>query len=203
MRNNSGRIPRHGRASKQPRNVAVTASRFREARQTCSLTVPAAAKLLRVTERTLQNWESGRARVPYAAYKLMRVLRGGEMLDAAWTGFRLHRDTLWTPEGHPFRPADLTWWSLTCRMADSFRALVSRPGLVIASGAGEVSAREASAEPPIPRSPVVQIADTPPSEGVLMVRAVPRSAEGGTPYSNHGVRTFRVTESPVCVGGAA
>jgi DNA-binding XRE family transcriptional regulator len=203
MRSKRGTLSGVNQPRQTARTRAVTGSRFRTARAACCLGLPEAAKLFRVTPRTIQNWETGRVRVPYAAFKLMRVLRGHDLPHPAWKGFRLVGNTLWTPEGHPFRPDHMAWWSLTCRMADSFRALVSRPGLVIASGAGEVSAREASAEPPIPRSPVVQIADTPPSEGVLMVRAVPRSAEGGTPYSNHGVRTFRVTESPVCVGGAA
>lgn len=102
----------------------MTASRFRDARHLCSLTIPAAAKLLRVTERTVQNWESGRARVPYAAFKLMRILRGHELPHPAWRGFRVVGDTLWTPEGRSFRPDHMAWWSLTCRMADEFRALV-------------------------------------------------------------------------------
>lgn len=103
----------------------MTASRFRDARLACLLSVPAAAKLLRVTERTVQNWEAGRVRVPYAAFKLMRVLRGYELPDPAWRGFRVVGDTLWTPEGHPFRPDHMAWWSLTCRMADEFRRLAA------------------------------------------------------------------------------
>lgn len=101
----------------------MTGARFRETRQVCCLSIPAAAKLLRVTERTIQNWESGRTEVPYAAFKLMRLLRGYELPGEAWRGFRLVGDTLWSPEGLAFKAADHYWWSLTCRMASEFRAI--------------------------------------------------------------------------------
>src|SRR3546814_3389691 len=81
---------RHGYLGKTPRIRAVTAFRFREMRLSCALSVAAAAKVLHVTARTLHNWESGASRVPYAAYKLLRLLRGGELPGAAWKGWRLH-----------------------------------------------------------------------------------------------------------------
>src|SRR5690606_5254462 len=91
----------------------------------CGLSQGAAAKVLRLTKRTVQNWEAGRASIPYAAYKLLRILRGYELPHPAWRGFRVVGDTLWTPEGHPFRPDHMAWWSLTCRMADEFRRLAA------------------------------------------------------------------------------
>lgn len=72
--------------------------------------------------------------MPYAAYKLMRILRGHELADSAWKGFRVVGDTLWSPEGFPFKPSHMVWWSLTCRMADQFRHLMRSdvPVLVVA-----------------------------------------------------------------------
>ena len=221
MRSKGGKLARVGTAAKGPRTRAVTASRFREARSVCCLSVPAAAKLLRVTERTLQNWEAGRVRVPYAAYKLMRVLRGHELAHPAWSGFRVVGDTLWTPEGHPFRPDHMTWWSLTCRMADEFRAQARRRAACEASRSSLVSSGTAAGpvnppeptryppptgvlEPPRPSRPTL----TPPPAGVSAVPARRRR----TPSSNHGVksawngsvkpsRTRKV--SPVHAGGEA
>jgi transcriptional regulator with XRE-family HTH domain len=103
----------------------VTGSRFRTARAVCCLSVPEAAQLLRVSERTIQYWESGRVRVPYSAYKLMRILRGYELPGHAWRGYTLRGDTLWSPEGLPFKAADHRWWSLTCRMAAEFRSMAA------------------------------------------------------------------------------
>src|SRR3546814_19751205 len=88
---------RHGYLGKTPRIRAVTAFRFREMRLSCALSVAAAAKVLHVTARTLHNWESGASRVPYAAYKLLRLLSGGALPGAAWKGWRLHGDTLYSP----------------------------------------------------------------------------------------------------------
>src|SRR5690606_35715132 len=110
MRTPRTKPARAGRAKKQLRINAVTAARFREMRLTCGLSIEAAAKVLHLTERTLHNWESGRVRIPYAAYKLLRILRGHELADPAWRGFRVVGPVLWTPEGHSFRPDHLTWW---------------------------------------------------------------------------------------------
>ena len=85
------------------------------------LTIEQAAKLLRVSERTLHNWEAGRVRIPYAAYKLIRILRGYELPGDAWKGYRLIGDTLWSPENLPFKAADARWWSLTVCMAHEYR----------------------------------------------------------------------------------
>jgi DNA-binding transcriptional regulator YiaG len=132
MRISRRKLSRAGKAGKLPKTPVVTASRFRDTRLVCRLTIPSAAKLLRVTERTVQNWESGKVRIPYAAFKLMRILRGYELPDPAWRGFRVVGATLWTPEGHAFRPDHMTWWSLTCRMADEFRQRALRRRAVAA-----------------------------------------------------------------------
>src|SRR3546814_18321835 len=92
-------------------------------RLSCALSVGAAAKVLHVTARTLHNGEAGASRVPYAAYKLLRLLRGGELPGAAWKGWRLHGDTLYSPEGHGFGARDHAWWSLLVRRAAMFGEL--------------------------------------------------------------------------------
>jgi transcriptional regulator with XRE-family HTH domain len=79
------------------------ASRFREARLLAALSVSDAGKLFRVTPRTVRNWEAGRALVPYAAFKLLRILRGYELPGRAWRGYYLKGDTLWSPEGLAFK----------------------------------------------------------------------------------------------------
>ena len=60
--------------------------------------------------------------MPYAAYKLLRLLRGGKVLGAGWDHFYVRRDVLVTPEGHEFKAGDLAWWSLLVRQAREFRS---------------------------------------------------------------------------------
>ncbi len=107
------------------RSRAVSASRFKDVRLSCALSVADAGKLFRVTPRTIQNWEAGRVSVPYAAFKLMRILRGYELPGHEWKGYRLVGDTLWSPEGLAFKAADHRWWALTVRMAHEFRGIMA------------------------------------------------------------------------------
>lgn len=118
------RAARSGRAGKAPRVRYVCAERFREARYQCVLSQQATAKLLRVSLRTVRNWEIGATAIPYAAYKLMRILRGFELPGEDWRGWRLIRGTLWSPEGRGFRARDHAWWSLLVAQADAFRKMM-------------------------------------------------------------------------------
>ena len=99
----------------------VTSEQFRDARVYAGLTREQAADLVGVSLRTIGHWETGAARPTYAAFKLLRVLRHGDIADPRWSGYSFVRGKLVTPENHTFEPSDMTWWSLTCRMAHAFR----------------------------------------------------------------------------------
>lgn len=120
MRNAETGQPRPGKRKKRPRINVVAPERFREARLTCFLNVAAAAKLLRVTEKTLHNWETGKTRIPYAAYKLMRIMRGGELpgVGDSWAGWQFTwNEVLISPEGHRFKPHEFSWLHLLIEQA--------------------------------------------------------------------------------------
>ncbi|WP_185820090.1 VC1465 family Xer recombination activation factor [Xanthomonas sp. GW] len=102
------------------------ADRFRTARFTLGLSIRDCAALLRVSVRTVANWEAARSRIPYTAYKLMRVLRGGKLLGPDWTGFQVRGDVLATPEGRELRSSDLVWWSLLVLQAQEFRNIMAQ-----------------------------------------------------------------------------
>lgn len=87
--------------------------------------VEACADLLQVSERTVRNWESGSARIPYTAYKLMRLLRGGKVLGPEWRDYFVRGAELVTPEGRRFHVSDLAWWSLLVRQAQMWRDSIS------------------------------------------------------------------------------
>ena len=90
-----------------PAAAFIDPDSFRLARGRAVLTRAAAASFLGVTERTVRNWEEGRTRIPYAAFKLLRCYSGFELPHPAWEGFTFHRETLWSPDGRAYRADDL------------------------------------------------------------------------------------------------
>ena len=81
------------------------------------------AKFLQVSERTIHNWESGRHIIPFAVYKLLRLLNGMDLPGGTWEGWRFAGGKLWSPEGHSFTGKDGSWWSLLVRRAAMFDKL--------------------------------------------------------------------------------
>lgn len=84
---------------------------------------PDAAKMLHVSLRTLQNWLSGRHQVPYAVYKLLRMMRYMELPGQSWQGWHFSRGMLVTPEGRTISGKDGSWWSLLVRQSRGFSSL--------------------------------------------------------------------------------
>ncbi len=106
----------------------MLASRFKVLCADAGLSVDEVAKFLHVTPRTVRYWFSGQSSVPYAAYKLVRVLRWFELPQKGFEGWCMHSGKLWTPEGHGIAPEDGSWWSLLVRQARCFRTLYQRSG---------------------------------------------------------------------------
>lgn len=72
---------------------------------------------LGVSVRTVRNWENGFTCIPYAAFKLLRILSGWELPFRSWQGFSVRGDVLWTPEGKPLYAWEMNWLALTFSMA--------------------------------------------------------------------------------------
>ncbi len=105
---------------------------------------PDAAKLLHVSLRTLQNWLSGTHQVPYAVYKLLRLIRYTELPGQAWQGWHFSRGQLVTPEGRTIDGSESAWWSLLVRQAHGFGQLYQENLQLKASAssfAGRVNAK--------------------------------------------------------------
>lgn len=104
--------------------VAVSANQFRDARIFSGMSREAAADFLQVSVRTIGHWETGRARPSYAAFKLLRVMRHGDLIHPAWSACKINRrGALVTPEGHEIWSSDLAWLSLLVRRAKAFGEL--------------------------------------------------------------------------------
>ncbi len=75
---------------------------FRDMRRRADLTRKQAADLLDVTGRTIQNWETGGARIPWLAYRMLRILTGCALPGKAWDGWTVHGERLYAPNGRWF-----------------------------------------------------------------------------------------------------
>lgn len=150
---------RAGKRGKQPSRHRITADQFRDARKGAGLTREQASGLLGVSLRTVGGWETGASRCPYAAFKLLRVLKHGEFMDVRWSGFQIIRGKLVTPENHEIDPGDLAWLTLLCRRADAFSELLhqrdARAGRTSVASTGlvySVTSRTPVAEFPVTSS---------------------------------------------------
>jgi DNA-binding XRE family transcriptional regulator len=102
------------------------AQRFRAMYRSLGMDLPSCAKFLHVTERTLHNWESGKHDIPYATFKLLRLMNGLELPGKTWAGWQFQGGKLWSPEGRSFEGTDGSWWSLLLRQARQFPVLSAR-----------------------------------------------------------------------------
>jgi DNA-binding XRE family transcriptional regulator len=75
---------------------------FRDIRRCADLTRKQAAVVLDVTVRTIQNWETGGARIPWLAYRMLRILTGCALPGKVWEGWTVHGDRLYAPNGRWF-----------------------------------------------------------------------------------------------------
>lgn len=107
---------------RRPSFVHVDREAFYLERRTAGLTRKDAAHFLGVTVRTLRNWENGANRIPYPAFRLIRMRAGGIVHAPGWDGWRFGRDgALFSPEGRSFQPWELQQLRLVFSMAEHFR----------------------------------------------------------------------------------
>ena len=114
-------IEKH-RRKKQPRRHPHFAwadpERFYAERVAAGMTQKQAAEYLGVSVRTMRNWETGCNRIPYPAFKLVRMRAGAIVHVEGWEGWRFARDgALMTPDGRTFQPWELQNLQLVVSLA--------------------------------------------------------------------------------------
>lgn len=83
----------------------ISPDKLRETRILSGFSKKEAADMFHVTYRTWHNWESGRVQVPYAAFKLLRILTGYELPGEAWRGFWFAGDASMVSRGQKVHSA--------------------------------------------------------------------------------------------------
>jgi len=114
------------------------------------LSYDSAAKILHVTPRTVRYWAAGQTAIPYAAYRLLRIMTGAELPIPGWDGWHMHSGKLWSPEGFGFLPGDSSWWGHLVRKARLFQTMYDRETQLrmVLMRAGRVDAQPRGAPAP-------------------------------------------------------
>ncbi len=99
---------------------------FRDLRRMLLLTRRETAAALDVTPRTVQNWETGGARIPWMAYRMLRILHGCALPGADWEGWTMTGDTLTAPNGRHFTAGELQHIEQIFGMARLWRQAYTR-----------------------------------------------------------------------------
>lgn len=117
------RLRRH-----DPDSRAQLAFRFKAMYLSLGMDLPACAKYRHVTERSLHNWLSGKHDIPFATYKLLRLLNYMDLPGKAWDGWCFRSGKLCSPEGRSINPVDASLWGLLVRRAHAFEHVHRRVG---------------------------------------------------------------------------
>jgi hypothetical protein len=89
--------------------IYIDPSDFVLMRHRAFLTVTKTARLLDVDYKTVSNWEKGKARIPYTAYRVLK-LKVGYVFDDEYFGEWFTRgNILWSPEGRAFYAHELRY----------------------------------------------------------------------------------------------
>lgn len=102
---------------------------FSDLRKQAGLTRKEAAEELNVTPRTIQNWETGGARIPWMAYRMLRILRGRALPGVFWEGWTVSGRELVSPAGRVFDAVWLLHVENVFAQAKLWRQMYSRAGV--------------------------------------------------------------------------
>jgi len=102
---------------------------FKDLRRQAGLTRIEAAKALDVTGRTIQNWETGGARIPWMAHRMLRILRGYALPGKDWEGWTIRGDKLFAPNERSFTAGELAYLEHMFAMARLWRQMYARSGI--------------------------------------------------------------------------
>lgn len=117
-----------GRLASRAARRWIEPQAFQDLRLESCMTRAQAAKALDVTPRTVQNWETGGARVPWMAFRMLRILNGYALPGSAWELWTVRGAELIAPNGFSFTAPELEYLQSVFAQARLFRELYEAQG---------------------------------------------------------------------------
>ena len=117
-------------ADTRVRHRWIDPQNFRDLRRQSCMTRDQAAQALDVTPRTIQNWETGGARVPWMAFRMLRILNGFGLPGSAWEGWTVQGSKITSPNGFSFDAPGLEYLQSVFAQARLWRAMYAASGRV-------------------------------------------------------------------------
>lgn len=93
--------------TKTKKRKYISPDEFYVARRKAGLTVKLAAETIDIDERTIRNWENGKSKIPYAAFRLIRLMAGYSIIGKGWENWSFWRGKLCSPEGREFQEHEM------------------------------------------------------------------------------------------------
>jgi len=102
---------------------------FHLARRKAGLTMQQAAIELDVDVRTIRNYEKGVCRIPYPAFRLIRLFAGYGLIGRDWHDWSFKLNKLFTPEGRSFEAHELRYIATYISIARHFLQSKTAPSV--------------------------------------------------------------------------
>jgi len=75
------------------------------------------ATMLHVSLKTVMNWENEKTTIPYAAFKLLRIMTNYELPGKEWEGWSIRGGALFNPSGRQYQSHELFYIGNMFQMA--------------------------------------------------------------------------------------
>jgi DNA-binding XRE family transcriptional regulator len=102
-------------------------TKFQDLRQNAHLSRKAAADYLAVNLSTVNRWDNGKSKPPFAVCELLRCI-AGELPDLSlrrcFSGWRFAEDYIYTPDGERYTPDDIKELFIIKQQLRAFRVEV-------------------------------------------------------------------------------
>src|SRR5712692_2196475 len=87
--------------------IFVALDEYKALRQDTALTHQQVADALDYSVQTARNWETGKTRIPWPAFELMRIRNCHHLPGLVWKSWQIRDEVLFDPASNRYDPGDI------------------------------------------------------------------------------------------------